>query len=135
MDYREFIQFRQRKGGLDGDLAERAARATLATPAEFLAKAAERIAGGEVDDLLLRLPLTLHGPLRRGRGASGGTPRLMPLNRLVNRIAEPAGVYPFEAREYARTVFATLREAVRDDEYVDVTVQLPMDHHALLPEP
>jgi uncharacterized protein (DUF2267 family) len=59
----------------------------------------------------------------------------MPLDRFVDRIAELAGVDPFEAREYARAVFATLREAVRDDEYFDVTVQLPPDYHALLPEP
>ncbi|MCO5974083.1 DUF2267 domain-containing protein [Actinoallomurus soli] len=133
MDYREFIQAMQRKGGLDGDLAERAARATLTTPAEFLDKIAERIAGGEVDHLIPRPSLTLHGPLRRS--ASGGTARRMPLNRLVDRIAEPAGVYPFEACEYACAVFATLCEAVGDDEYSDVTVQLPMGYHALLPEP
>lgn len=65
MDYREFIQVRQRKGGLDGDLAGRAARAT----------------------------------------------------------------------QYAGTVFAESREAVRNDEYFDATVQLPMGYHALLPEP
>lgn len=128
MPAEDFLAKVAERAGLDADEARRATEAVL----EALA---ERIAGGEVDDLIPRLPLALHGPLRRGRAASGGAARRMPLDRFVDRIAELAGVDPLEAREYARAVFATLREAVRDEEYFDVTVQLPPDYHVLLPEP
>ncbi len=40
-----------------------------------------------------------------------------------------------EASEHARAVFATLREAVGDEEYFDVTAQLPPDYGVLLPGP
>jgi uncharacterized protein (DUF2267 family) len=128
MPAEDFLAKVAERAGLDADEARRVTEAVL----EALA---ERIAGGEVDDLIPRLPVALHGPLRRGRATSGGTARRMPLDRFVDRVAELAGVDPFEAREYARAVFATLREAVRDDEYFDVTVQLPPDYHVLLPEP
>ncbi|GAB3979722.1 hypothetical protein GCM10029978_075860 [Actinoallomurus acanthiterrae] len=172
MDYREFIQVTQRRGCIDGDLAERAARATPMTLAkrpspgqacdlleqipaemkpwlhpqraaewfdidEFLCRVAER-EGADVETTERHAHAVfyvLHGPLGHGPATSGETARRISLDRFVDRIAEPAGVDPFEAREYARAVFATLREVVRDDEYFDVTVQLPMDYHALLPEP
>jgi uncharacterized protein (DUF2267 family) len=128
MPAEDFLSKVAERAGLDADEARRATEAVL----EALA---ERIAGGEVDDLIPRLPLALHGPLERGRAARGGKARRMPLDRFVDRIAELAGVDPFKAREYARAVFATLREAVGDEEYFDVTVQLPPDYHTLLPEP
>lgn len=52
---------------LEEDGAWRATEAVLET-------LAERIAGGEVDDLIALLPVHLHPPLRRGRDRSGGTP-------------------------------------------------------------
>ncbi|MEV0408146.1 DUF2267 domain-containing protein [Actinoallomurus sp. NPDC050550] len=127
MPAEDFLAKVAERVGLGVDEARRATEAVL----EALA---ERIAGGEADDLIPRLPLALHGPLRRGRATSGGTARRMPLDRFVDRIAELAGVDPFEAREYARAVFATLCEAVQD-EYFYVTFQLPPNYHALLPEP
>lgn len=124
----EFLARVAERTGLDPDAARRATEAVL----EVLA---ERIAGGEVDDLIPRLPLALHDPLRRGRAASGGDARRMPLDRFLGRIAELEGVDPFEASEHARAVFAALREAVGDDEFFDVTVQLPPDYGVLLPAP
>jgi uncharacterized protein (DUF2267 family) len=128
MQAEEFLARVADRTGLDPDGARRATEAVL----EVLA---ERIAGGEVDDLIPRLPLALHDPLRRGRAASGGTARRMTLERFVGRIAELEGVDPFEATEHARAVFAALREAIGDEEYFDVTAQLPGDYDVLLPGP
>jgi len=108
--------------------AEGARRATEAV----LDALAERIAGGEVDDLVARLDPELHAPLKRGRERSG-VARSMPLERFVALIAEREGVPSGVALSHARAVLATLREAV-DDEFFDVTVQLPQDYvSALIP--
>jgi uncharacterized protein (DUF2267 family) len=122
-----FERVRERGGLDDGDDARRATEAVL----EALA---ERISGGEVDDLIARLAPALHAPLKRGRERSGGVARSMALERFVALIAERDGVAPPVAAEHARAVFATLREAVDDDEFFDVTVQLPQDYvSALVP--
>jgi uncharacterized protein (DUF2267 family) len=107
--------------GLDREAARRATDAVLET-------LAERIAGGEVDDLIERLPIELHDALRCGRAAAGGVARSMPLERFVERIAEREGVSEPEAVEHARAVFAVLREAIGAEEFFDVVVQLPADY-------
>lgn len=95
---------------------------------------AARIAGGEVDDLIARLEPALHPPLKRGRERSGGVARSLSLARFLALIAEREGIAPGIALVHARAVFATLREAVDDDEFFDVTVQLPEDYvRALAP--
>jgi uncharacterized protein (DUF2267 family) len=115
------------RAGLDEAGARRAVDAVLET-------LAERIAGGEVDDLLARLAPALHEPLKRGRGHSGGIARSMTLARFLALIAEREGVPPSLALAHARAVFATLRQAIDDDEFFDVTVQLPQDYvNALVP--
>jgi uncharacterized protein (DUF2267 family) len=90
---------------------------------------AERIADGEVDDLIGRLPVPLHAALKRGKARNPGA-RRMSLERFVGRVAEREGASPEEARNHARAVFATLREAVGEELY-DVTVQLPPDYAVL----
>jgi uncharacterized protein (DUF2267 family) len=109
--------------------AEGARRATEAV----LETLAERIAGGEVDDLIARLHPHLHAPLKRGRERSGGVARSMPLERFVALIGEREGVPSGVALSHARAVLATLREAI-EDEFFDVTAQLPQDYvSALIP--
>jgi uncharacterized protein (DUF2267 family) len=114
--------------GLDSEGARRATEAVLVA-------LAERIAGGEVDDLIPRIPLALHDALRRGRAAGGDTARRMNLDRFLGRVSELEGVDRFVASDHIRAVFATLREAVGDEEYFDVTAQLPPDYDAVLPGP
>jgi uncharacterized protein (DUF2267 family) len=116
------------RAGLDGDGARRAADAVLRT-------LAERIAGGEVQDLIARLPVELHAPLVEGDAASKGVARRMALDDFVRRVAEREGVTPDEAREHARAVFATLREAVGEDEFRDVSAQLPLEYTAIEAHP
>jgi uncharacterized protein (DUF2267 family) len=110
------------RAGLDIDGARRATDAVLET-------LAERIADGEVDDLIGRLPVPLHAPLKRGKVRSPGA-RRMDLERFVGRVVEREGVAPEQARLHARAVFTTLREAV-GEEFYDVTVQLPPEYAVL----
>jgi uncharacterized protein (DUF2267 family) len=110
------------RAGLDHDGARRATDAVLET-------LAERIADGEVEDLIGRLPVPLHAALKRGRARSPGA-RRMSLERFVGRVAEREGVAPEAAGEHARAVFAALREAVGEELY-DVTVQLPPEYAVL----
>ncbi len=113
------------RAGLREEAAERAIGAVLET-------LAERIAGGEVDDLIARLPPRLHPPLKRGRERSGGKARPMSLDQFVAGVAEREGVGPEDARDHARAVLVTLREAVGEQEFRDVTVQLPDEYEAAL---
>lgn len=110
---------------LDDDGASRATEAVLET-------LAERIAGGEVDDLIVRLPLHLHPPLKRGKEHTGGKAVRMSVDEFVSRVAEREGVSLDDAREHARAVLTTLREVVPDAEFRDVTAQLPREFDELL---
>ncbi|MEA2364495.1 MAG: hypothetical protein QOI32_7 [Thermoleophilaceae bacterium] len=122
--------FRQRvadRAGIDLAAADRAIDAVLET-------LAERIAGGEVDDLIDRLPQQLHEPLRRGGEHTGGKATRMSLEEFVDRVAEREGSGYDAALEHAQAVFMTLREAVGDEEFSDVTVELPREYvNALAP--
>jgi uncharacterized protein (DUF2267 family) len=113
------------RAGLDRAAAERATAAVLET-------LAERIAGGEVQDLIERLPRALHEPLRRGLARSGGRATPMSFDAFLGRVAAREGVSLFDAREHTRAVLGALREAVGDDEFFDVKVQLPPDYAPVL---
>jgi uncharacterized protein (DUF2267 family) len=114
-----------KRTGLDEDDARRAAGAVLET-------LAERIAGGEVEDLIELLPAELHEPLRRGMEASGGKATRMSLQQFIARVAEREGVSPADAVDHARAVFTVLRELLPQRELFDITSQLPNDYDALL---
>ena len=116
------------RAGLDREGARRAVDAALET-------LGERIAGGEVDDLIAQLPAVLHEPLKRGNALSNGAARRMSLGEFVLRIAEREGVVPGVALAHARAVFATLREALPEKEFLDITAQLPRDYAAVEAQP
>jgi uncharacterized protein (DUF2267 family) len=69
------------RAGLDAERARHAVDAMLET-------LAERIAGGDVDDLIARLAPALHEPLKRGRARSGRLARPLALERFVALIAQ-----------------------------------------------
>jgi uncharacterized protein (DUF2267 family) len=124
VDVVSFDTFLQRvadRAATDQAVARRATRSVLET-------LAERIAGGEVDDLVTRLPTELHEPLQQGKARSGGKATRMSLDEFVHRVAEREGVSLEEARDHARAVFLTLREAVGDKEFFDIAVQLPDEY-------
>jgi uncharacterized protein (DUF2267 family) len=57
------------------------------------------------------------------------------VEQFVLHVAEREGVTPGEALRHARAVFATLREAVPEEEFLDVTAQLPRDYAAVEARP
>ncbi|WP_170223585.1 DUF2267 domain-containing protein [Nonomuraea turkmeniaca] len=118
-----FLDAVAERAGLHRAGAHRATEAALET-------LAERITPGEVEDLINRLPVQLHAPLKRGVSAKATR---MPVEEFVLRIAERENVSPEVAREHARAVFMTLRESIPSEEFFDVTAQLPSDYAAFLP--
>jgi uncharacterized protein (DUF2267 family) len=120
-----FVERVAERAELTPEQARRATDAVLET-------LAERIAGGEVEDLIVLLPIQLHEPLRRGREHTGGTPARMSLEDFERRVAEREGVAPAYVRDHIRAVLAVLREAVGDDEFSGVRAQLPHDYDVLL---
>jgi uncharacterized protein (DUF2267 family) len=108
------------RAAVDHDAARRAVDAVLQT-------LATRIAGGEVDDLIARLPVELHPPLKRGKELSGGKATRMPFEAFVRRVSELEGVSMDDAHDHVRAVLTTLREAV-GEEFFDVASQLPDEY-------
>jgi uncharacterized protein (DUF2267 family) len=100
---------------------------------------AERIAAGQVEDLIAQLDPLLHPPLRRGLSSAGPDARRMPLREFLRRVAVREGASIDETVlwdqifGHVRAVFATLAEAVSQKEWFDVTAELPYEYHALLP--
>jgi uncharacterized protein (DUF2267 family) len=99
---------------------------------------AERIAAGQVADLIADLDPVLHVPLRRGMPATPPAKR-MPLEEFLRRVATKEGIAESEAGLYeeiarhARAVFATLAEAVNDQDWLSVMVELPDEYRAIVP--
>jgi uncharacterized protein (DUF2267 family) len=120
-DLDELLRLVAEETGLDRTGARRALEATLET-------LAERIDGGEVNDLIERLPPELHPALRRGRAASAGKATRMPLETFVRRAAGREGVADLqEEARHLRAVFGALR-ATLGDELLDAKAQLPDDY-------
>ena len=120
-----FIQRVADRAATDADEARRASAAVLET-------LAMRIAGGEVDDLRVRLPVEFHPALDRGKELSGGKATRMSLDDFVRRVAEQEGISPERALEHVSAVLRTVREAVGEQEFLDVTSQLPAEYEALV---
>jgi uncharacterized protein (DUF2267 family) len=126
----EFLQRVADRAGLNADESARVTAAVLET-------FAERIAGGEVDDLVSRLPSRLHEPLKRGKERSGGRATRASLDDFLRAVAEREGVEiqgPDDVervRDQVRAVLVTLREAVGDDEFFDALAQLPGEYFSV----
>ncbi|MEA2231448.1 MAG: hypothetical protein QOD83_1264 [Solirubrobacteraceae bacterium] len=128
MTAQEFIDRVARRAAIDHEAAGRATEAVLQT-------LAYKISGGEVEDLLERLPAELHPPLQHGRVEGGESARLMPLKQFLIAVAEREGVTRAQARLHTRAVFATLREAAGAKEMDDILSQMPQEYRSLLPRP
>jgi uncharacterized protein (DUF2267 family) len=112
------------RAGIDHERAHRAIQAVLRT-------LAEQIAPGEIDDLVARLPTELHPLLKDARAHHRGSASHVPLDEFLERVAQREGTDRFTSERHARAVLTSLREAVGDDEFFDVTVQLPFEYGVL----
>jgi uncharacterized protein (DUF2267 family) len=122
LPYEVFIERVEGRAGLDRAGAERATAAVLWT-------LAERLAGGEVDDLIEALPEELRPALERGKSRKA---QRLSLDEFVARVAEREGVSTEEALDHAQAVFTTLREALPDREFSDVLAELPRGYYEAL---
>ena len=105
---------------------------------------AERIAAGQVEDLMAQLDPLLHPPLRQGMASATPGARRMSLEDFLRQVAAREGAGTGEEAqdeatlfsqvfEHARAVFATLSEAVSRKEWFDIVVELPEDYRPLMP--
>jgi len=118
---RDFVRRVAERAGLDEERARAAIDAVLET-------FGERIAGGEAEDLAALLPDEVAEPLVR----PGGEPEPITPDEFVRRVAERESELPAVAREHARAVLTTLREAVTLDEWRDTEAELPRQYAELL---
>ena len=114
MRYDEFITSVAEDAGISREEAERLTAATLRT-------LAERITGGEAEDLAAQLPEELKPYLTR----PGEEAERFGVDVFVARVAERAGMDPDRALAHMGAVFAVLRRAVSPGELDDVAAQLP----------
>jgi uncharacterized protein (DUF2267 family) len=96
---------------------------------------AERVSSGEVRDLLSRLPVRLHAPLRRGLARAGDEARRLDADQFLARVAWRSDVGVETARRYVRAVLGALRDAIGGEEFADVEAELPPDYAPLIPMP
>ena len=116
MDYTEFIQSLVRRPGMAPTQAEPIARATLET-------LAERLSGGQAQDLALQLPEELQGYVRK----PDESPEPFGLAEFLERVQKRAAVDLESATNGVRAVLDTLREVVSAKEYGDFVDQLPKE--------
>jgi uncharacterized protein (DUF2267 family) len=122
MKHDEFIGQVQHRARLSsrGD-AEIATRATLET-------LAERLAGGEANDLASQLPRGIAEYLRTGQAGEG---ERFSVQEFFERVSERERVDLPKAVYHARAVISVLYEAVSPGEMADVRAQLPTEYARL----
>src|SRR3954470_20136695 len=116
MDYETFTRTTAERAGLPQDTAERIEHAALRT-------LADRISGGEAQDLAAQLPTRLQDDLRPPREDAAA----VGADEFVRRGGERGGVGEDEARRGAAPVLTTMRDAVTPGEFGDVLSQLPQE--------
>jgi uncharacterized protein (DUF2267 family) len=121
MDYKTFTRTAAERAALPEDTVERVEHATLRT-------LADRISGGEAQDLASQLPSRLQDDLRPAREEA----EAFGVDEFVRRVAQRSDVDPEEARTGAAAVLTTVREAVTPGEFDDVLSQLPQEYRELV---
>jgi uncharacterized protein (DUF2267 family) len=120
VQYDEFITFVGERG-VPREVAETLTRATLRV-------LAERLTGGEADDLRAQLPGDLQADL------IPPTPEAESFGpaEFAQRVARQAKVGEADARQGMVAVLATTRDAVEPGEFDDVLAQLGREYAALI---
>jgi uncharacterized protein (DUF2267 family) len=122
VQYEEFIAKVAQRADMDLETAETLTAATLRT-------LAERISGGEAEDLAAQLPKELKPHLTIGVQELAEP---FDLDEFIRRVAERTGTDPDRALASQGAVFATLREAVTAGELDDIAAQLPQEFRGLV---
>jgi uncharacterized protein (DUF2267 family) len=117
----QFVERVSERAGLDDERARQAIDAVLTA-------FAERIAGGEAEDLAQQLPEPAAEPLRHADGDAHHVPVDEFVRRIAAREHEPEAI----AREHARAVLTTVREAVTAEEWDDTLAELPREYERLM---
>jgi uncharacterized protein (DUF2267 family) len=120
-----FVERVARRAALEPSDARHASEALIET-------LAERLAGGEVDDLAEQLPEDLHPALERGKARTGGKAQRISLDEFIARVAEREGLTWEQALEHARAVFAALRDSLSQKELSDLLAELPRGYREAL---
>jgi uncharacterized protein (DUF2267 family) len=118
--YDEFIALVEGEAGVSREEAERAVQATLRT-------LAERLSGGEAEDIARQLPEEARPWLHDGAKAEG-----FDLEEFLRRVAEREGVPESQAEDHARLVFAALGRTLTPDELADMASELPKSFDELI---
>jgi uncharacterized protein (DUF2267 family) len=116
VDHREFIESVQKRANVSEDEAERLTRVTMTV-------LADRITGGEAEDLAAQLPRGMRDYLVSRREEA----EKFDLEEFIRRVSERAGVDVETATRGVRAVLSTVRRAVTSGEFEDVLAQLPKE--------
>jgi uncharacterized protein (DUF2267 family) len=116
MQYDDFIDATAIRAGVSPDDAEVISYATLQT-------LAERITGGEADDLASQLPVGLQDALQKDFEQAED----FGLEEFVRRVSLNSGTDTALAWQGVRAVMSTLQDAVSGGEFDDVMSQLPKE--------
>jgi uncharacterized protein (DUF2267 family) len=119
---KEFIERVSERTGLDEMDAMTLTRATLRG-------LAERVTGGEANDIAAELPPELKDVMNRPQQAPADP---FPVDELIERVSMATGLDRDQAIQGIQAVFATLREAILPTELDDLTAQLPDEWLALM---
>ncbi|MDQ1622048.1 MAG: hypothetical protein QOH19_466 [Actinomycetota bacterium] len=122
MQFDQFVDLVAKRANVAPSRAQALTYATLRT-------LAERISGGEARDLAAQLPAELKPMLSE---LVEETAEDFDVDEFVRRVAERASVDGEVAREAARAMMLTLREAVAPGEWDEVTAQLSADYNDLV---
>ncbi|MEN3343474.1 MAG: hypothetical protein V7635_50 [Arthrobacter sp.] len=120
MQFDQFADLVAQRSNLDRDRARALTDATLKT-------LSERITGGEARDLAAQLPKELKASLESAQEPA----EAFSVDEFVRRVAERTGLDENAARDGARAVMVTIREAVAGGEWDDITSQLPTEYSEL----
>jgi uncharacterized protein (DUF2267 family) len=111
---KEFLQSVVDRAGVPPEEAERLTRATMAV-------LAERISGGEAEDLAAQLP----SGVRDWLVAREEPAQKFDLEEFIRRVSERTDTDLDAATRGVRAVLSTVRRAVTTGEFEDVLAQLP----------
>ena len=121
MRFEEFIREVADRTGLSREEAESLVRATLRT-------LAERLSGGEAEDLRAQLPRQLQADLIPPQEEARG----FDVEEFVRRVAARSGLDETDAGAGVDAVLSVIRDAVTPGEFDDVLAQLGRDFAELV---